>query len=60
VDTPFKQLNMGGLPGFLELRDEIHVAHCRLDRAEILLELNLPEHAFVLGNLAEKGFVLPD
>src|SRR4029077_20247084 len=42
--------------GFLQLGDEIHVAHCRLDRAAILLELNLPEHAFELANLAEKGF----
>jgi CHAT domain-containing protein len=42
--------------GFGDLGDEIQVAHCRLDRAEILLELNLPEHAFELACLAESVF----
>jgi hypothetical protein len=42
--------------GFRTLGDEIHVAHCRADRAEILLELNLPEHALESANLAEQSF----
>jgi len=41
---------------FRELGDEIHVAHCRSTTAEILLGLNLPEHALELATLAEDGF----
>jgi CHAT domain-containing protein/tetratricopeptide (TPR) repeat protein len=41
---------------FQKLGDAIHVAHCRSDRAEILLELNLPEYALGLATLAEDGF----
>src|SRR5215471_6739927 len=37
--------------GFQAIGDGIHVAHCRLDRAEILAELNLIEHAFELASL---------
>src|SRR5262249_996242 len=43
---------------FEKIGDVIHVAHCRNDRAEILLELNLPEYAHELATLAEDGFRL--
>jgi CHAT domain-containing protein len=41
---------------FRDLDDKIHVAHCRSGRAEILLGLNLPEHALEPAGLAEQGY----
>jgi CHAT domain-containing protein len=41
---------------FENQHDEFNLAQCRLDRADVLIELNLPEHAAGLAAAAEAAF----
>ncbi len=41
---------------FARIHDDLHLAHCDIDRAEIHLRLNLPHDAAVYGDRAEERF----